>query len=227
MSYLKKADILEYITDAFVALDTDWRFTYVNGKAAEILKRDPEYLLGRHIWTEFHEGIGQPFYKACSRAAKEQVSIHIEEYYPPHDMWFEGNIYPSEDGLSIFFRDITERKKTEEELRQSEEKYRSLVDNNQDGIFIIQDARLQFVNESFARICGYTVKEVIGKDFRDMVAPEDLGMVMSYYSRRQAGENVPKEYEFGLLHRDGKTRIIVNVNVGIINYRAALQPWGR
>ena len=114
------ARILERISDAFVALDSNWRYTYVNQQAAEIFGRRPEDLIGRHIWTEFPEGIGQPFYHAYYRAIAEQVPIEIEEYYPPYDRWFHNRIYPSQDGLSIFFQDITERKRDQERLRESE-----------------------------------------------------------------------------------------------------------
>ncbi len=115
-------------------------------------------------------------------------------------------------------RDITERKRAEKELQQSREKYRTLINNIQDGVFIIQDDKIQFVNEAFAGMCGYTTKDVIGKDFREFVAPEDLKRVEDRYLRRQTGKNIPKDYEFHMLHRDGKTRIIVNMNVGLIPY---------
>ena len=77
-------------------------------------------------------------------------------------------------------------------LQQSEEKYCTLIDNMQDAVFIIQDAKMEFVNEPFARMIGYTVKEMIGMDFTKFVAPEDLEMVADRYLRRQAGEDFPR-----------------------------------
>jgi PAS domain S-box-containing protein len=110
------ANVLESTTDAFVALDTDWRYTYVNQRAGGIFNRRPQDLLGKHIWSEFPEGIAQPFYQAYYRAVAEQTPITLEEYYPPYDRWFENRVYPSADGLAIFFQDITERKRAEAEL---------------------------------------------------------------------------------------------------------------
>ncbi|BAN35672.1 PAS/PAC sensor signal transduction histidine kinase [Sulfuricella denitrificans skB26] len=108
--------ILENISDAFVSLDADWHYTYVNAKAGEFFGHKPETLIGKHIWTEFPEGVGQPFYHAYHKAMAEQTPIELEAYYPPWERWFENRIYPSKEGLSIFFHDITERKKTALEL---------------------------------------------------------------------------------------------------------------
>jgi PAS domain S-box-containing protein len=130
------ADIFERVTDAFVALDANWRYTYVNRKAAEIFHRRREDLIGKHIWTEFPEGIGQPFYHAYYRAAEKQTPIQMEEYYPPYDRWFENRIYPSKGGLSIFFQDITERKKAEKALQESEALIRLVVETLPVGVWI-------------------------------------------------------------------------------------------
>lgn len=123
-------------------------------------------------------------------------------------------------------RDITERKQAQEALVQSEEKHRMLIENIQDGVFIIQDGVLQFVNEALARIIGYTVDEVTGRDFREFIAPEDVEMVADRYQRKQAGENTEREYEFRMLHKDRKTRIIVKINVGLIDYRGRVASMG-
>ncbi len=122
--------------------------------------------------------------------------------------------------------DITERKEAEEKLQNSEEKYRTLIENIQDGVFIIQDQKFQFVNEAFANLAGYEVEEIIGKDFREFISPEDMAKVFDHYTRRQAGENVPHEYEFNALHRDRKTRLIMNMTVALINLGGRVATMG-
>jgi len=114
-----REDLLDRISDALVGLDSDWHYTYVNRRAAELFGRTPEELLGRHIWTEFPEGVGQPFHLAYERALAEQVFIQIENYYAPWERWFENRIYPSSDGLLIFFHEITERKRAEQAAQDS------------------------------------------------------------------------------------------------------------
>ncbi|GAO35644.1 hypothetical protein SCT_1035 [Sulfuricella sp. T08] len=110
--------ILESTTDAFVALDTDWRYTYVNQRAGALFGRKPEELVGKHIWTEFPEAVGQPFYHAYHQAMAEQMPIELEEYYPPWERWFEHRVFPAQEGLSIFFHDITERKQAEQQIQR-------------------------------------------------------------------------------------------------------------
>lgn len=122
---VERRRIFERISDGFVALDRRWCYTYVNEKAGRMFGKDPESLVGRHIWTEFPEGVGQKFHQAYERALRDQVPERLEEYYPPYDRWFENRIYPSPEGLSIYFLDVTERRR-EEESRRSAEKLTSL-----------------------------------------------------------------------------------------------------
>ena len=107
------ASILERISDAFVAFDRDLRYTYVNPKAGELFGRSPESLLGKLYLDEYPEAEGSPFHLAYVRALEEQLPVIFEDYYEPWDRWFENRVYPSEDGLAIFFTEITERRLVE------------------------------------------------------------------------------------------------------------------
>lgn len=122
----------------------------------------------------------------------------------------------------------TEQKllEAEESLNQSEEKYRMLIHNLQDGVFIIQDGKMQFVNEAFAKMVGYKVDEIIGMECERLVAPEDLEMAAYRYFRRLAGRNIPRNFQFRMMHKDGITRIMVNMNVGFITYCGRVASMG-
>src|SRR5215510_915387 len=81
-------EIIEHMNDGVVVLDRDWHYVYVNHKAAAMLQRQtPDDLIGKHIWTEYPEGVGQPFQLAYEKAMKEQVALVFEEYYAPWDLW--------------------------------------------------------------------------------------------------------------------------------------------
>lgn len=154
-----------------MALDSNWRYTYMNKKAGEIFNCDPAKMIEKHIWTEFPEGIDQPFYKAYYRAMAEQQYIHVEEYYPPYDKWFENHIYPSPEGLSIFFRDITAKKKAEETLNQNRAFIESIINASPDIIYIydIEERKNVYVNEGMQLNLGYSDNEI--KQMGDQVIP--------------------------------------------------------
>ncbi len=111
-------NLLESIADAFYALDSEWRFTYVNKNAEVQLRRSSADLLGKSLWEEFPEARGLLFYENYHRAMAEQIPVKFEEFYPPLDRWHEMHAYPLEGGLSVFFHDITERKTFEQERAQ-------------------------------------------------------------------------------------------------------------
>ncbi|MCB7129040.1 MAG: response regulator [Candidatus Brocadiales bacterium] len=126
-SSTRTIQILESITDAFFTLDHKWRFVYLNSEAERLLLRKREELIGNNVWEEFPEAVGSTFYNEYHRAISEQVTVAFEEFYPPLNTWFEVHAYPSKDGLSVYFRDITERRRTEEECKQSLERLRKAL----------------------------------------------------------------------------------------------------
>ncbi|MCT7977071.1 adenylate/guanylate cyclase domain-containing protein [Laspinema olomoucense] len=122
-------DLLENMTDAFFAVDRQWRFSYANQKVGEILQREPEKLLGKIIWEELPETVGSKFEREYRKSAAQQVSVTFEDCSPITRRCFEVRVFPSYEGLSVFFHDITQRKETEDALCREQEKVQELLLN--------------------------------------------------------------------------------------------------
>ncbi|GKZ15990.1 hypothetical protein HAL_38710 [Haladaptatus sp. T7] len=120
-------DILARMTDAFLALDDDWRFTFVNERAEELLNRTAPEIIGDVIWDEFPEAVDSAFYHGYRDAMRTQEPTTFEAYFPPYDRWYEANAYPSADGLSVYLRDVTERKNRETTLEELHNATRTLM----------------------------------------------------------------------------------------------------
>lgn len=205
--------VFERITDAFVVLDSNWCYAYMNKKAGEIFNRDPATIIGKHIWTEFPEGIGQPFHLAYEKAMEEQQYVYLEEYYHPYDKWFENHIYPSPEGLSVFFRDITDRKKAEIELREKGNFIESIINASPDIIYIydIEERKNVFVNNGMQFILGYSDAEIkeMGNEVLPLLMPlEDfdnyLQNIYPKYASLKDKELLTHEYR--MKHKDGTLR---------------------
>lgn len=111
-------ETLERVTDAFYALDDEFRFTYVNESAAALIGVDPDAVRGRSLWDAFPEAVGTTFEAKYRTAMREQEPVAFEEYYPPLSTWFAVRAYPSESGLSVYFQDVTDRKQRENALNE-------------------------------------------------------------------------------------------------------------
>ena len=111
-------NVLERITDAFFAVDSRWRFTYLNRQAERILHRRREELLGQSLWDAFPDAVGSRFYEKYHEALESGTSVHFEAFYEALNHWVEVHAYPSGEGLTVYFRDVTERKRAREALAE-------------------------------------------------------------------------------------------------------------
>ncbi|HZD61039.1 MAG TPA: PAS domain S-box protein [Anaerolineae bacterium] len=184
-------DILESITDGFFALDNDWRFTYVNSIAAQLIGRRREQLLFRNMWEVLPELEGSIFDKEYHRAKEEMVPRTFEAFYPPLNRWFEVHAYPYEKGFSVYVSDITERKKVEEAFKESEERYRSLVELSPDGIAVHSEGKLVYANPATVKMFGAAnANQLIGKPVISFVHPNYRELVIERNKQMQQGKKV-------------------------------------
>lgn len=118
---------LDRVTDAFFALDNEERFVFLNNRAEFLLDVETPAVIGRRFWDVFPAAITSRFYEKFKTAIETQDPTSFREYYQPLDRWFEVAVYPSSDGLSVFFRDVTEQVTLREKLEQLHDVTRELV----------------------------------------------------------------------------------------------------
>jgi two-component system, chemotaxis family, CheB/CheR fusion protein len=117
----QRETLLSSISDAFSALDHEWRYTYVNAKVAELAGISREQLIGRVIWEVFPTAVNTEFYHRCHRAMETKQSDHFEAWYEPWQRWVETRIYPTAEGIAVLRADITARKNSELALQQAKQ----------------------------------------------------------------------------------------------------------
>jgi PAS domain S-box-containing protein len=186
----RTAEILESIDLAFYTVDHAWRLTYVNRHAERLWGKGREAILGRVLWELFPglEVRATEGYRLHLQAATERRPVHGTYLSVKLGIWVEINIHPSPTGLSVYFRDITERRRAEAALRESEARYRALVETSPDAIHVHQDGHLVFANARAAKLLGAGSPEVlVGRPVFDLVAAESLALARS----RTAALSVP------------------------------------
>ncbi len=125
------------ITDAFCALDSEWRFTYVNDRAIQDIDLDREDLLGRDFRSVFPVLDGSELESVALEAMDRQETRSVETYLDPYDTWIDARIYPSPSGVSIYWRDVTERVEREWELNERTERLEAVIENAPVGVFAL------------------------------------------------------------------------------------------
>ncbi|MGG6242332.1 EAL domain-containing protein [Nodosilinea sp. AN01ver1] len=116
VSHQRINNILESITDAFFALDQNWQFIYLNQRAEQFLQRSRHQVLGQNLWYEFPETLGTQMSRQLRQAMVERVSLTFEEYMAHSDSWCEFHVYPTQEGLAVYFQDVTSRKRAYEQI---------------------------------------------------------------------------------------------------------------
>ena len=151
--------VFSRVDDAFFALDDDWRFVYVNDRAESLLGIDAEEVVGEVVWDAFPAAKGTIFEDRYTAAVDGQKSVSFEAPFEPLDAWFEVTAYPDEEGLSVYFRDVTDRKQRRDEL----ERYEQILDTVSDGVYALnEDEQFTYVNDGLAELTGYDRETLVG-----------------------------------------------------------------
>jgi PAS domain S-box-containing protein len=201
--------VLESTTDGLAVLDTKARYTYVNEQAARIVALTPAEMIGRSQWELFPHAAETVFGTEYRKAVETGMPRHFDNFYPePLNTWFECHCYPSEHGVSIYFRDVTEKKETEKALRVSESRFRKLFESDLMGVAIPDRfGAFRESNDELLRMTGYTRADQDAGLVRwdTMTPPEYAGLDAAHIQEAaERGSCTPYEKEY--IRKDG-TRV--------------------
>lgn len=205
-------EILDRITDGFFSVDTNWNFTYINSEATRLLFRNREDLLGKNVWFEFPEAVHLPFYEQYHKAVQEQVPVSFSSFFPPLNTWFDVRAYPSTNGLSVYFLDVTAEKKAASKKQQH---YKSLFEQNPDAVFSFDlEGNYLSVNSAMEQLLGYTEKEFLQLSFLPLVEEAELQRTRHHYQKAATGYT--QHYETKAIHKNGHVVHVCVTNIPII-----------
>lgn len=216
-AYEEKNQILESIGDAFFAVDKNWKVTYWNKEAENVLGRKREVILGKNLWVEYADAIDSDFHRQYHKAMKTGNTVIFEEYYPALHKWFEVTAYPNLKGLSVYFKDVTLRKETDIRILQANERFEKVAQATTDAIWdwdIEND--IFHRGEGFDKLFGYEVKKTFTGDglWKDTFHPKDLPNLKT--SLMEFLQDPSKEYwrhEYRILHISGEEKTVLDKGV--------------
>ena len=232
-SNAKIRDVLESITDGFLALDEGWNFEYANAAAEKILGRPKEQIVGKTIWQDFPILLGSEVEANLRRVAADRTPTHFDIFYPPLNAWFEFNGYPSgEKGIAVYLNDISERKRSEEAIRRSEQALRNGEARFRTALQTISD--LVWTNNSngqmsgeqpgWAGFTGQSFEQYQGYGWTKAVHPDDAQPTIDEWNR-----SVAAEHQFVFEHRvkrfDGVYRVFSIRAVPVRNEDGTIREW--
>ena len=206
--------ILESITDGFYTLDADWRFTYINAAGERILERARDDLIGKSMWEEYPGSVGSEFERVYRRVACGQGSESITAHYPDLDRWYEVTAYPAPEGLSVYFRDVSDRRQVEQERQQ----FAALVEASPDFIGIIGlDQRGIYLNRAGEDLIGLSPGKVSSISMLDCFPESEHLRVIGLIADSEGGDHVVVDTWFQHL----QTRQLIPVSWSFLSLRDA------
>ena len=191
--------LLHSIDEGFVVFDPDWRYRYVNDRAAELLHQPAPSMVGKTIWDVFPDIVGTEIETHLRRASNGNEPIEFEALDKPYGRWFRARVFPTPDGFSALIEDTTARKQAEEAsvrlaaiVRSADE---AIVGKDLDGIITAW-------NPAAERLFGFTAQEAIGRSIRMIVPPDRQGEEDDVLSRLRRGETI-EHLETVRVRKDG------------------------
>jgi diguanylate cyclase (GGDEF)-like protein/PAS domain S-box-containing protein len=204
---------LESITDAFYTLDREWRFTYMNAQAERLFGRPRDELMGKVIWDEYPALRGKSGYHELLRAMRENRTVSFEKFHAHTQVWSAVRVYPSEEGLTVCFRDITRERRTQQSLEQSEERFRIIARSTTDTIWDWDIAQNKtWRSDNVQTLFGYAQEDFQGSmnTWANRIHLDDRARVLAHLDAalESADDNWMDEYRF--IRKNGSTAYVLD-----------------
>jgi PAS domain S-box-containing protein len=230
--------VAQTASDAIITVNREGDIVFWNNAAAKIFGHSADEMVGKPLTFIIPERFRNSHLKFLQQAASRGNSKRIDKTVEFYGLKKDGSEFPVELSLAawrpaegIYFtgivRDITERKMAEEALRESEEKYRNLIDQSNDVIYLLYEGKFEIVNKRFEELLGYSQGEtnVQNFNFMNLVAPRSRHLIEERAKRVTSGELVPPQYEFTALTKEGR-EIDVETSVSYVQYKGGIASQG-
>lgn len=203
-------EMLERITDGFFAVDLDWRFTYINAAAERAFGQERGDVIGRSLWEAFPDVAASPAYAAYHEAMATGTVATVDLFYGPINGWYEVRAYPSPNGLSVFFRNVTESRRLTQDLHESEAQYRTLVEQLPLVVYRLANDEKQtrlYYSPYIEQIIGYDPETALARfndgHWLDLVHPDDQERIAEI-DRETTAAGGPFRADYRFAHPDGR-----------------------
>ena len=204
------SSIYDRISDAVVSLNNNWEYTYLNKKGEEFFKNITSTevsVIGKNVWETFPFLVGSETDMAYKWSAFNQETFRVEINYKQFNIWTEQTIYPSKEGITVFLRDITQQKIAEIKQRETEERYKNIVETAQEGVLVSdENSVILFVNDYFTKIVNENKENIIGKPVSAFFDVQDNQKIDTHLEKRKSG--IVENYEFDLKLKDGIVKTV-------------------
>jgi PAS domain S-box-containing protein len=198
--------VLGSITDAFYAVDKDWRFTFVNDEIVRRFGGRRDEIVGGHVWEMFPAAVGSVAHAELHRAMADRVTVEYEVFYDPWQRWFLERAFPTGDGgLAVYSRDVTDHKRAEARVLAEAERVQLVADAVPALISHVDAAaRYRLNNRAYEDWFGHRREAVYGRHMRDVLGEAAWAVIRPHVEAALAGRVVT--YEAEVPYRDGGTR---------------------
>jgi len=202
---------LESIGDAFFSVDREWRVTYLNKHCADFIGVPAHQWLGKVVWEVARNVLSDAFLERFHHAAHTGETVQFDDFHASKNMWLDVRMYPNEEGLSVFFHDISDHYTAQEALKQSEKRLREVIETTPEG-YILADETMSIldVNPSICDILNIEEAAIVGQPLRALFDE----VRWQIFSKRLKAEGATNSFEAKLSFGTGpEVYVVINASL--------------